>query len=119
MKEILKQESTSLERSSEPAPKDGTEKICESSPSKMKELQEKLAKLNSRYVVGAGSGVEKNELGKVGLAAIQDIAAKQEAALIQDDITPTNDESVLRYDPVNNKMSLGSLPSSPLRHHHR
>lgn len=91
----------------------------------MKELQEKLARLNSRYVVGSGSGGEKNEVGKVGLAALQDIAARQEAALAAalaaEDVTPTNDQSLLhdqsllRYDPVSNKMSLGSLPTSPLR----
>ena len=79
----------------------------------MKELQEKLAKLNSRYVVGSGCSGEKSEVGKVGLAALQDIAARQEATL--EDKTPTNDQSLLRYDPISNKMSLGSLPSSPAR----
>lgn len=131
--EVCKQ-STSLDRSSEPVRDQGSRSIPqessppatdnkdssppkqesqESSPSKMKELQEKLAKLNSRYVVGSGVGGEKSEVGKVGLAALQDIAARQEASL--EDKTPTNDQSLLRYDPMSNKMSLGSFPSSPAR----
>ena len=109
-----------MERSSEPTPPqtaaaaaaaqeeaDLPSQESSSSPSKMKELQEKLARLNSRYVVG--SGVERSEVGKVGLAALQDIAARQEANL--EDTTPTNDPAAL---PAN-KMSLGSLPSSPSR----
>jgi len=133
--EVCKQ-STSLDRSSEPvrgqesrptphestsppapdkdsSPSTQDQESQESSPSKMKELQEKLAKLNSRYVVGSGCSGEKSEVGKVGLAALQDIAARQEATL--EDKTPTNDQSLLRYDPISNKMSLGSLPSSPAR----
>ena len=129
-------QSTSLDRSSEPvrgqesrptphestsppapdkdsSPSTQDQESQESSPSKMKELQEKLAKLNSRYVVGSGCSGEKSEVGKVGLAALQDIAARQEATL--EDKTPTNDQSLLRYDPISNKMSLGSLPSSPAR----
>ena len=109
--------STSLERSMEPTFSPSRAGVKEeSSPSRRKELQEKLAKLNSRYVVGSSggpSGGEKVEIGKVGLAALQDIAARQEAALALEDITPTNDQTVLSYDPVNNKMSLGSLPSTP------
>ena len=100
------------------------------SPARRKELQEKLARLNSRYVAGLGGslvsaapGTEAQEAGKVGLAALQDIAARQEAALAAlEDVTPTNELSVLRYDPVSNKMSLtaassasSSLPSSPQR----
>ena len=95
--------------------------------------QEKLARLNSRYVAGiggslvtaataggGGSVTDPQEAGKVGLAALQDIAARQEAALAAlEDVTPTNEQSVLRYDPVSNKMSLAasssSLPSSPQR----
>ena len=52
-------------------------------------------------------------MGKVGLAALQDIAARQEAALLglqQDDVTPTNGEggavghAEAKYDVDNNKM---------------
>ena len=106
---------------------------AESSPARRQELQEKLARLNSRYVAGiggslvtaattggGGSVTDPQEAGKVGLAALQDIAARQEAALAAlEDVTPTNEQSVLRYDPVSNKMSLAasssSLPSSPQR----
>ncbi len=99
-----------------------------SSPARRKELQEKLARLNSRYVAGLGGSLvaaaAPEAAGKVGLAALQDIAARQEAALaatLDDVTTPTNNEasSVLRYDPVSNKMSLtaasASLPASPQR----
>jgi hypothetical protein len=98
------------------------------SPARRKELQEKLARLNSRYVAGLGGSLvaaaAPEAAGKVGLAALQDIAARQEAALsaaLDDVTTPTNNEasSVLRYDPVSNKMSLtaasASLPASPQR----
>ena len=45
-------------------------------------LHEKLAKLNSRYVGDARNTGEKREnTAKVGFAAIQDIAARQEAGL--------------------------------------
>ena len=46
-------------------------------------------------------------VGKVGLAALQDIAARQEAALALDDVTPTNQDSReadARYDPDMRKM---------------
>merc|ERR1719469_564590 len=77
------------------------------------ELHEKLAKLNSRYVAEPGRQVqgEKQEQAKVGLAAIQDIAAKQESALHQPDSSPQQQESsqdvnLLRYDPLSNRMTL-------------
>ena len=105
----------SMEPTSSPTKRGTTTSKEESSPSRRQELQEKLAKLNSRYVVGssAPSG-GKLEIGKVGLDALQDIAARQEAALALEDTTPTNDQSVLRYDPVNNKMSLDTASTSPL-----
>ena len=111
--------SSSLERSMEPTSsptKRGTTTSKEeSSPSRRQELQEKLAKLNSRYVVGSSAPSSgKLEIGKVGLDALEDIAARQEAALALEDTTPTNDQSVLRYDPVNNKMSLDTAATSPL-----
>jgi hypothetical protein len=103
----------------------------ESSPARRQELQEKLARLNSRYVAGIGGSLvsataaaasgssggggrtDPQEAGKVGLAALQDIAARQEAALALEDLTPTNnDMSVLRYDPVSNKMSLTTAATS-------
>merc|ERR1719234_422945 len=85
------------------------------SPAKRKEeLVEKLARLNSRYVAPAGA--EKPEAaGKVGLAAIRDLAAAQEAALLgkpqqtaqgEDEVTPTNDLHLLRLDPSSNRMTL-------------
>merc|ERR1719150_3569154 len=106
------------------------------SPAKRKEeLVEKLARLNSRYVAPAGA--EKPEAaGKVGLAAIRDLAAAQEAALLgkpqpslgEDEVTPTNDLHLLRLDPSSNRMTLElgqdgrrppgrfplELPASPL-----
>merc|ERR1719336_3699624 len=106
------------------------------SPAKRKEeLVEKLARLNSRYVAPAGA--EKPEAaGKVGLAAVRDLAAAQEAALLgkpqpslgEDEVTPTNDLHLLRLDPSSNRMTLElgqdgrrppgrfplELPASPL-----
>merc|ERR1712088_1016830 len=106
------------------------------SPAKRKEeLVEKLARLNSRYVAPAGA--EKPEAaGRVGLAAIRDLAAAQEAALLgkpqpslgEDEVTPTNDLHLLRLDPSSNRMTLElgqdgrrppgrfplELPASPL-----
>merc|ERR1719362_2656375 len=106
------------------------------SPAKRKEeLVEKLARLDSRYVAPAGA--EKPEAaGKVGLAAIRDLAAAQEAALLgkpqpaqgEDEVTPTNDLHLLRLDPSSNRMTLElgqdgrrppgrfplELPASPL-----
>merc|ERR1712123_235392 len=65
-----------------------------------------------------GSQGEKQEkpqqdsnTAKVGLAAIQDIAAKQEAALKSEDVTPTNDLNFLRYDPTSNRMTLELDPA--------
>jgi len=85
------------------------------SPAKRKEeLHEKLARLNSRYV-SQGEKQEKpqqdSNTSKVGLAAIQDIAAKQEAALKSEDVTPTNDLNFLRYDPTSNRMTLELDPA--------
>ena len=85
------------------------------SPAKRKEeLHEKLARLNSRYV-SQGEKQEKNQqdpnTAKVGLAALQDIAAKQEAALKSEDVTPTNDLNFLRYDPTSNRMTLELEPT--------
>jgi len=85
------------------------------SPAKRKEeLHEKLARLNSRYV-SQGEKQEKpqqdSNTAKVGLAAIQDIAAKQEAALKSEDVTPTNDLNFLRYDPTSNRMTLELDPA--------
>lgn len=77
------------------------------SPSSRKEeLHEKLALLNSRYVQSKGGslpgGGEKHygeavrgpqeASSKVGLAAIQDMAALQEASLVNsEEVTPTNE----------------------------
>ena len=86
----------------------------DSAARRREELHEKLAQLNSRYVVG-----EKQETGgssaKVGLAAIQDLAARQEASLAaaSPDTTPTNELGMLRYDPFNNKMTLELEPQAP------
>ena len=81
------------------------------SPAKRKEeLAEKVARLKSHYVAPAGP--ERTEAaGKVGLAAIRDLAAAQEAALVrpepgEEEVTPTNDLHLLRYDPTNNRMTL-------------
>ena len=89
------------------------------SPAKKKEeLHEKLARLNSRYV-SQGEKQEKVQqdpnTSKVGLAAIQDLAAKQEAALKSEDVTPTNDMNFLRYDPTSNRMTLEHEPSGGVR----
>ena len=79
-----------------------------SSPARKKEeLKEKLALLNSRYV-SKGEKQEKQDL--------EDRAATQEAALLSEEVTPTNDMGFLRFDPVTNRLTLeqeNSLASSP------
>ena len=128
MKELVSKRSMNFEQSSEPnnhsndvpltsteappsSPAKQTPSLTNSmSPAKRKEeLHEKLARLNSRYV-SQGEKQEKpqqdSNTAKVGLAAIQDIAAKQEAALKSEDVTPTNDLNFLRYDPTSNRMTL-------------
>ena len=78
-----------------------------SSPARKKEeLKEKLALLNSRYV-SKGEKQEKQDL--------EDRAACQEAALLSEDVTPTNDMGFLRLDPVTNRLTLeqSSSPVSP------
>ena len=97
------------------------------SPTRRKEeLHEKLALLNSRYVC-KGEKQEKSSpdsnTSKVGLAAIQDMAALQEAALNSEDITPTNDKGFLRYDPNTNRLTLEQdrgiqSPVSPISNSH-
>ena len=92
------------------------------SPSKRKDLEDKLARLNSRYVLGSSNSATNTgkksatDVGKVGLAALQDIAARQEAALLTqqlEDITPTNMQkdrvgdagaSAVRFNPGSRKM---------------
>ena len=57
-----------------------------------------MALLNSRYVQSKGGErqqQDKQETSKVGLAAIQDMAALQEAALTSEEVTPTNETSFL------------------------
>ena len=133
LKELVSKRSLNFEQSSEPdkhsvdAPLSATEAPPSSpakqppsqtnsmSPAKRKEeLHEKLARLNSRYV-SQGEKQEKpqqdSNTSKVGLAAIQDIAAKQEAALKSEDVTPTNDLNFLRYDPTSNRMTLELDPA--------
>ena len=55
-------------------------------------------------------------VGRVGLAALQDIAARQEAALlVLDDVTPTNQENrevEARYDPGIVEMVATASPAS-------
>ena len=69
-----------------------------SSPARKKEeLKEKLALLNSRYV-SKGEKQEKQDL--------EDRAATQEAALLSEEVTPTNDMGFLRFDPVTNRLTL-------------
>ena len=83
-----------------------------SSPARKKEeLKEKLALLNSRYV-SKGEKQEKQDL--------EDRAAGQEAALLSEEVTPTNDMGgFLRLDPVTNRLTLeqehklASTPASP------
>ena len=70
-----------------------------SSPAK-KELHDKLALLNSRYVSRGGEKQEK------GLAGLEDLASRQEADLFSEDTTPTNDVGFLRYDPTTNRLTL-------------
>ena len=100
-----------------------SEKMLESPSRRKEELHEKLALLNSRYVY-KGEKHEKSpsqepNSSKVGLAAIQDMAARQEAVLHSEDVTPTNDMGFLRYDPTTNSLSLEHepqlrSPTSPL-----
>lgn len=116
--------SSSLDRSSEPTRPESIQTSSSLppsevvSPSKRKELEEKLAQLNSRYVLGfstTSSSSSRPEVGKVGLAALQDIAARQEAALALDDVTPTNQENrevEARYDPGIMKMVATASPGS-------
>ena len=63
------------------------------SPAK-KELHEKMAQLNSRYVARGG---ERQEKGMGGL---------EELGLFSEETTPTNDMGFLRYDPNTNRLTL-------------
>ena len=55
----------------------------------------------------------------MGLAAIRDLAAKQESELVVkgegDEVTPTNDLHLLRYDPTSNRMTLELEPGEGRR----
>lgn len=66
---------------------------CKVSPAK-KELHEKMAQLNSRYVARGG---EKQEKGMAGM---------EELDLFSEETTPTNDMGFLRYDPNTNRLTL-------------
>ena len=63
--------------------------------------------MNSRYV-SKGEKQEKQDLEdpKVDLSDLQDLAAIQEAAILSEEVTPTNDMGFLRFDPVTNRLTL-------------
>ena len=67
-----------------------------------------MAQLNSRYV--SKGGKQENQ-------DLEDRAAAQEAALLSEEVTPTNDMGgFLRSDPVTNRLTLepeNKLASSP------